>query len=76
MSRLKLILMLVSFSLLAGCEPEMVCPVLKQYTEKEVLELARVYSKLPLSAQNVISDYRLMRKQCDELEKLKWRRKR
>lgn len=58
-----------SLLLLSGCDPTMVCPKLKHYSAAQLQKFAAEYAKLPVEAQNMISDYRLLRKQCAALEK-------
>lgn len=73
MKRLRLILTLVSFSAVGQCSLEQLryaCPQLKHYTQVQVQELAKSYRGLPENVKSVISDYRLLRRQCEELEKL------
>lgn len=69
MRRRKLILALAIFSLaLSGCNQtvslETVCPVLKSYSKAQLSKLAAEYGVLPDDVQGLISDYRLLRKQC------------
>ena len=62
------------FSLaLAGCEPTVtlktVCPMLKPYSKAQLTRLASEYGALPEDVQGLVSDYRLLRKQCEAIAK-------
>jgi hypothetical protein len=75
MRRRKPILPLVIFSALAlaGCDQtanlKTVCPVLKNYSKAQLSALALEYGALPGDVQSLISDYRLLRKQCAAIAK-------
>ena len=72
MHKPRLTFLLAIFSLcLAGCNQTVslktVCPVLKNYSRAQLTKLAEEYGALPGDMQGLISDYRLLRKQCQAL---------
>jgi len=44
------------------------CPALKQYKAAELAQLAKEYGALPEDVQSLISDYRLLRKECRAIQ--------
>jgi len=56
---------------LAGCDPskQTACPPLKRYSAAKINEVAKQYKLLPEVVRDWLSDYRLLRRQCDSLAK-------
>jgi outer membrane murein-binding lipoprotein Lpp len=64
-----LIAAIFSVALLVGCKPEMrtACPPLKRYSAAKINAVAKQYRFLPAVVRDWLSDYRLLRRQCDSL---------
>jgi len=57
---------------LAACDVDRVrtmCPPLKSYPRATLQRLADAYPTLPPEARSLINDYRLLRRECQELLK-------